>query len=58
MEKRRQFELLKAVLTRLVQARNGDTAEIDTRYILKNADGTPAQATAIAPLLTGGSSYS
>lgn len=57
MDKRRQFEATKALLIRLVQARGGDVAEVETRYVLKNADGTPAQATAIAPLLTGGPSF-
>jgi hypothetical protein len=58
MEKRRQFEILKALLVRLVQARGGDVAQVEERYVLKNIDGTPAKATAIAPFLTGGPSYS
>lgn len=57
MDKRRQFEVAKALLIRLVQARGGDVAEVEQRYVLKNSDGTPAQATAIAPFLTGGTSY-
>ncbi|MBC7793338.1 MAG: hypothetical protein H7Z43_06500 [Clostridia bacterium] len=54
MDKRRQFEVIKALLVRLVQARGGDVNDVETRYVLKNADGTPSQATAIAPFLTGG----
>lgn len=55
MDKRREFEMYKAILLRLVRARNGDVAEVEQTYAWPERAGTvPSQATAMAPLLTGG----
>ena len=55
MEKRREFEAYKALLLRLVRARDGDLSEVERDYSWPERTGTvPSQATAMAPLLTGG----
>jgi hypothetical protein len=59
MEKRREFEFYKTLLLRLVRDRNGDVAEVEQSYAWPERAGqVPSQATAIAPLLTGGASES
>lgn len=55
MEKRREFDICKALLLRLVRARNGDVSEVEQTYTWPERSGqVPSQATAMAPLLTGG----
>ncbi|HSI04730.1 MAG: hypothetical protein ACAI38_00315 [Myxococcota bacterium] len=55
MDKRREFETYKALLLRLVRARGGDVAEVEREYTWpERAGAIPSQATAMAPLLTGG----
>ena len=55
MDTRREFEMYKQVLLRLVRARNGDASEVERTYTWpERAGAVPSQATAMAPLLTGG----
>lgn len=55
MDPRREFEAYKALLLRLVRARGGDDAQVEREYTWpERAGAVPSQATAMAPLLTGG----
>ena len=57
MDKRREFETYKALLLLLTRARGGDVAEVEREYTWpERASAVPSQATAMAPLLTGGQS--